>query len=377
MSRLHTVINTIATPRQVIGVGRYVRCLVAALPDAGPDHRFTLLVARGLREWLPADGGPIDLRVLPVPARPSYLAPLWHPLVARMLRETAADVYHLPNTMPVLRATCPVVVSLHDVQEFRIRRYGIARSLYRRTVGRLAARRAARIITMSACSKRDIVRFLGVSADKVTVIPEGVEDHFFAPGDTARDAATVAHLGIQGPYLLAVGEIQPGKNLATLARAFARVARDLPHTLVLAGKRGWQARRILEEIAATPAGGRVNVLGYVDEPTLLALYRRADAFVFPSLYEGFGLPLLEAMAAGAPVISSDASSLPEVAGDAAVLVPPTEDALADAILRLARDPSLREELAARGARRARRFSWRETARSTVAVYEEVAGCRAS
>lgn len=371
---MHIVINTIATSRQPIGVGRYIRCLVEALCTTSPSHRYTLLVAHSMREWMVPYSGSVTARVLPVPCRPSFLGALWHPLVVQILRQDAAEVYHLPNTMPLLRTPCPAVVSIHDLQEFRIQRYGLGRTLYRRAISRMAARRATRIITMSAHAKRDIVRLLGVAPEKVAVIPEGVEERFFASGDRAHDARLLEKLGVREPYLLTVGEIHPGKNIATLVRAFAQIARDVPHTLVLAGKPGWQGHRILREIAASPVRARVQYLGYVDEETLLTLYRRAEAFVLPSLYEGFGLPLLEAMAVGTPVISSNASCLPEVAGGAAVLVPPSAEALAEAMLRVVRDATLREELRTRGRCQARRFSWQETARSTLRVYEEAVEC---
>ncbi len=370
----HIVINTIVTPRQLIGVGRYIRCLVDAFRTMDCDHRYTLLLARGMREWLAPYQMRVSARVLPVPCRPSYLEVLWHPIVVRILRQCGADVYHVPNTMPLQNTPCAAVVSIHDLQEFRIRRYSIGRTLYRRIVSRLAARRATRIITMSLHSKRDIVQLLRVAPEKVAVIPEGVEARFFEPVDHTQDLAVLGRLGVVAPYLLTVGEIHPGKNIGTLVRAFSRICRDVPHTLVVVGKLGWRGQRILREIAVSPVSARVRLLGYVDEGTLLALYRRAEALVFPSLYEGFGLPILEAMAVGVPVISSNASSLPEVAEDAAVLVEPVEEALAEAMLQLIRDPALRAELRARGATRARQFSWHETARSTLRVYEEAIQC---
>jgi glycosyltransferase involved in cell wall biosynthesis len=219
----------------------------------------------------------------------------------------------------------------------------------------------------------------GVPDDKVTVLHSGVNERFRPVTDAAALAAVRARCGLgQTPFVLAVGTVQPRKNYELLVRAFRSVAETLPHALVIAGGRGWLAEGLQAEINRQGLTERVLLPGFVDDADLPALYAAADLFVFPSLYEGFGLPLLEAMACGVPVISSDASSLPEVAatGDepAALLLPPGDEAVwAAAMLRLLGDPAARQRLIEAGRAQAARFTWGRAARQLAALYEQLLG----
>lgn len=230
-------------------------------------------------------------------------------------------------------------------------------------------KRAASIITISESSKRDIVRIYNVPEEKVTVTCLAADERYRPkPPGTAGEAV----MQIPRPYILNVGTLEPRKNLDGLLRAFAIARkRGLPHTLVIAGARGWGKSRLAGLIRELALDDAVLFTGFVEDRDLPHLYAGAEFFVYPSLYEGFGLPPLEAMACGVPVITSNGSSLPEVTGDAALLVDPRSDGeLAGAMVRMAGDAGLRQMLQAKGVERAALFSWERTAEETLAVYRQ-------
>ena len=292
------------------------------------------------------------------------------------LRKNPVDVLHVQFTAPPF-CPCPVVVSIHDLsfehlpETFKRR----SRTQLRLTV-RHSARRAARILSLSEHTRQDIIETYGVPPQRVTAIPLAAPDHF-GPVTDYRELQRVRHnYGIDGDYILSVGSIQPRKNLARLVRAYASLresgsADKLPK-LVLVGKRAWLYDETLRVLDETKIKDAVVLTGYVPESDLTALYSGALCFVYPSYFEGFGLPPLEAMKCGAAVIVGNRTSLPEVVGDAALTVDPFDvDAIAGAIRKLVNDESLRRELSVKGLQRANEFNWRETARKTLAVYKEV------
>jgi glycosyltransferase involved in cell wall biosynthesis len=224
---------------------------------------------------------------------------------------------------------------------------------------------AVRLLVPSAATARDLVELYGVEPERVAVIPLGVEPP--AEPDRAGARRLLGDLGVRGPFLLAVGTLEPRKNLPRLLAAFGEVTDELPdHHLVVVGPVGWGPA-----LRPTWESVRVKLAGPVGDATLHALYQAADGLAYPSLYEGFGLPVLEAMAHGVPVLTSDRSSLPEVAGDAALLVDPVDrGAIAKGLVRLVGDGALRRRLAAAGRRRAAGFSWPATAAATWAAYRQ-------
>jgi glycosyltransferase involved in cell wall biosynthesis len=233
-------------------------------------------------------------------------------------------------------------------------------------------RRADAVICVSSYTARDATRLLGLDPARLTVVPSGVDARFRPPGPAAV-AETRARLGLPERYLLYVGTVEPRKNLPTLLRAYAALRRhgESPR-LVIAGRLGWLTGGFFEALRALDLESEVTQLGYVADADLPALYAGAEAFAFPSSYEGFGFPVLEAMACGTPVVCSNASSLPEVAGDAALYHDPTDaDALADALARVLTRTDLRDELRARGLARAAEFTWARAAKETRAVYDRL------
>jgi glycosyltransferase involved in cell wall biosynthesis len=295
--------------------------------------------------------------------------------LARLGDEWRADVLHASYVAPY-RTRCPVVVSVHDVSFRRFPEFFSWRDrLLFSTLFRSSVHRAAAILTLSSHARDEIKRFYPNLRAPIHVVP-AAPNQAFRPLDADAAVAVVSRLGIRTPFLLAVGTVQPRKNLARLIEAFGDVRRRHPDvSLVIVGPSGFRAASLEEAIVTRGLRDAVRLVGYVSADDLTALYNRAVALVYPSVYEGFGLPVVEAMACGRPVIAANTSSLPEVAGNAALLVDPFDvSALASAMERLLTDPGHADELGARGLGRAAEFSWHRTAVAALAAFEAV--CRA-
>jgi glycosyltransferase involved in cell wall biosynthesis len=353
------------------GIGTYVWELGSALMRLEPPVELRPFHSRWPepppRMWI--------LRRPPVevPASIRTLYPRWDLVSRPALPSSLADVdiVHATNpaAVPPAGSGQRLVVTVHDLAFDRFphtfpREW---RWLYRAGL-RAATRRADAILTPSRATADALLERTSFDPARVHVTPLAPS---LVAGGSAPDA-TVERLRLPRPYVLNVGTIEPRKNLLLLVRAFRRLAADgLPHTLVLAGPPGWKPQGLRRELSVDAPGTivRTNLLS---EAELDAVYRCADAFVYPSLYEGFGLPVLEAMSRGVPCVVSTASSLPEVAGDAALGIDPTDqEGLADAIERVLTDRDLADDLARRGRERAAGFSWDRTARDTLDVYREV------
>lgn len=344
-----------------------------------PDgiSRYTLELARGLGAALPND----DLCVVGDPARIARQLPITRVLPARTTSISAAEQIELPlvlyrNRIDLFHATLfvapalyhrPYVLTVHDVNYMVLPElYGRARELYFHTAVRLFARRARALITVSEFSRGEIEKRLGIPAERIEVIPNGI-DARFSPADEDEIALVRDARELPEDYLLYVGSFVPHKNVPTLLRAYARLS-DAPK-LVLCGRNPGQLRDEIDRLGITK---RVVLLDGARDDELPALYSGATAFVFPSRYEGFGLPPLEAMACGAPTIVSNAGSLPEVTGGAALLFDPDDDvALAARLRELLDSPSRRSELALAGRVRAAQFRWQDAVTRTAALYRRL------
>jgi len=331
-------------------------------------------------------GGPWQkryVRRLPWIADHYVLNPLWDrvratPAAARWLlpnrRAGRLDVCHWSEDAFLLVPGTAHVVTVHDTIVLRHPRWqSRVNAKHRARKLRLAARFATRIIADSESTRRDTIELLGVAPERIDVIPLAAGPAYQPPADHAAQRAVLARYGVrEQDYILYVGAIEPRKNVVRLATAFkAAVERspELTTRLVLAGGRGGLAGAIDRGLEALDLGGRLLMPGRVPQEDLPALLNGARAVAYVSLYEGFGLPPLEAMACGAPVVASNTSSIPEVVGDAGLLVDPySVDEIATALHRVLTDDALRDDLAARGPRRARRFSWTRTAELTLDTY---------
>jgi glycosyltransferase involved in cell wall biosynthesis len=282
------------------------------------------------------------------------------------------DVLHGPAFLiPTRRTRVAKVVTVHDLVAF-VQRDTIPwkYALYMRWLIPRVVAAAERVLTVSESVRRDVLAILHADPARVEAIPLGVAARF-APADAAAVERVRARHGLTRPYLLFVGNLEPRKNLPGLLDAYRRVRRlhPEPPDLAVAGGVAWRSGALVAALRAEDLGETVRTLGYVDAEDLPALYSGAEAFVFPTFWEGFGLPVLEAMACGAPVVTSRTSSIPEVAGEAAVLVEPRScDSIAEGILKVIGSAAHREELRRRGLAQAARFEWRRTATSTLAAY---------
>jgi glycosyltransferase involved in cell wall biosynthesis len=350
----------------------YATNLIEALAEIDTHNRYTLYVTKREAVERYANRWPHVAVRLTTPHTPLIRIPL---TLAAELRRRPVDLLHVQYTAPPF-APCPIVATIHDLsfehlpQTFKRRSRMQLRLTVRRT-----ARTAARVIASSEYSRRDIIETYGIPPERTSVTHLAAPAHF-APVTDERELRRVrAAYQIEGDYVLAVGSIQPRKNLARLLAAYARLLTERPSSalprLVLVGRRAWLYDETLRAVEKHGLHNFVTFTGYVSETDLPALYTGALCFVYPSYFEGFGLPPLEAMQCGAPVITGDRTSLPEVVGDAGLMFNPfDEQALARALSRVITDASLRAELSRRGRQRARLFDWRETARLTLEVYEQ-------
>jgi len=364
-----------ALARARTGVGNYCYYLVKHLVRQYPGDQFTGLATGGGALQLDPTVTDLARRHIHLPTRLFYLSwsMLGRPRADLLLG--GLDVFHATNYFVPPVKSARRVVTFHDLAV--LTRPDLCspkiRDTFARSAGRFA-READLILACSHSTKADTVRLLDVDPEKVIVTHEAADDDFTPLEPEEARAVVAERYGVRTPYLLFVGTIEPRKNLPTLLEAFGRIAREIPHTLVLAGGPGWNSDPTYAAVDLLQPRGRVVMPGYVRSPRdLAALYSAADMFVFPSLYEGFGLPLVEAMLCGCPVVAADNSSIPEVTGDAALCVP-AEDAagFAEAIRSVLGDTSLRDRMAAAGRVRARQFSWESCARTTHEAYERAA-----
>ena len=372
---MHIAIDAHSVGTGLAGNETYAANLVEALAEVDRENSYTVYVTRPEAERRFAGRWPnVQVRKT-LPHAPLVRVPF---TLSAELRRRPVDLLHVQYTAPPF-APCPVVATIHDLsfehlpETFKRRSWMQLRLTVRRT-----ARRAAHVIAPSEFTRRDLVETYRLDPERVTAIPLAASPRFRPVEDEAEIGRVRSLYGIGGEYVLAVGSIQPRKNLARLVRAYALLRRErgrsnLPQ-LVLVGKRAWLYGETLRAIEEEGADGSVILTGYVSEADLPALYTGALCFAYPSYFEGFGLPPLEAMSCGAPVLAGARTSLPEVVGDAGLLADPfDEGALARALARLIDDDALRAELRARGLRRARSFDWRDTARMTLQVYRRVEG----
>ncbi|WP_180540238.1 glycosyltransferase family 4 protein [Nevskia soli] len=297
--------------------------------------------------------------------------------LSRRLRVDRPDLLHVQYTGPLF-CPVPLIASIHDVSFLERPEYFTAarRRQLKFTVAR-TARSAARILTGSEFSRDSIVRAYGLDPDRVVVVPDAANP-FFRP--LTRESAmrrVLERFRVTGPFVLSVGDLQPRKNHIGLIEAFARLVKEnpaLPHELVLAGQDTWFGPRVHEAAAHSGVQGRIRFLGFVTDDDLLQLYNACDCFCFPSFYEGFGIPILEAMACGRAVACANTSAMPEVADGAGLFFDPAKpDEMVRALRDILIDPQLRQRMERLGLQRAANFTWQRTAQKTLAVYREVAG----
>lgn len=360
------------------GIGRYTYHLLEHVCALEGNHTVTAFIDPGLPNSR-FDWG--HLRQYPKLTLQPISIPLYHPaeLVAwqAILRAHPVDVFHAPYFWAPLITPCPLVTTIHDMIFDRYPEYMPQRylGLIYQLASRAAMRRSRRIIAVSKATKNDIVQFGRTHATKVCVVMEGVDIAFQPVRDQAIREAVRVRYNLPSQYVLALGARRPHKNIGQLVEAFCQIADSVPHTLVLVGTIDTRfTPGVTSTLERLKQAGRLREIGYVAEEDLPALYTLADLFVQPSIIEGFGLPVLEAMACGCPVACSNTSSLPEVAGEAALLFDPHDHtAIAETLRQVLGAPELRRILAERGRARAGMFRWETAAAQTLDVYRHAVG----
>lgn len=365
-----------AALRQGAGIGRYTQGLVAGLAALETRPDLTLLVAAD------ADRGPFGGREAPppfprrrLPLSSRQQAILWHRLHLPLPLEWLAgafDLFHAPDfVLPPLRRALGVI-TVHDLSFLRVPECAEARLVaYLTQAVPHAVRRASRILADSVNTQRDLTALLDVDPARIDVVYPGIGPRYQPVTDGEQRRAVAQRYQLNGPFILSLGTLEPRKNYPRLIRAFAQLRRQsgLAHTLVIGGGKGWLTESLFALAEQEKVASFVRFLGYVDEADLPALYSLADLYAFPSRYEGFGIPVVEAMACGTPVVCADNSSLPEAAGAAAILVNADDtDALAAALERGLTDQAWRAAARRLGQAQAARFSWRASAAQLVAAY---------
>jgi glycosyltransferase involved in cell wall biosynthesis len=362
------------------GIHGYIAELLQRLPSADAGIRYTAFSGQSASSWVST----LPARLTRWPTEKPILRIVWEQvfLPGVCVREHLGLLHGLAFVSPLL-CPCPTIITVHDLSfalfpEF----FRGPNGMYLRLFTRMACRRAAKIIAVSENTRADAMRLYDVPGERIAAIPHGVSPAFH-PRPPAQVAEFRRARGLPDHFILFVGTLEPRKNLVRLIQAFSNIrSRRSPRAgeisnlkLVLIGGKGWYYDQIFAAIERMDLQDRVILVGYVPNEDLPLWYNAADVFAFPSRYEGFGLPVLEAMACGTPTVTSTASSLPEVAGDAALTVPPDDVvALSAALDRALTDGALRQELSSKGSARAATFTWEETARRTAAVYRQALSC---
>jgi glycosyltransferase involved in cell wall biosynthesis len=376
---MRIAIDYTAGIRQAAGIGTYVRNLVDAMLAQDAINEYTLLTSgRPTREHPFPTAANVRGRSILIPDR--YLNVLWYrwrlPLYANLFTGHV-DIYHGPDfVLPPIGIKLRKVVTVHDLAFLKYPEYAIPElAAYLKKVVPEAVASADAIAAVSHATRQTLIEQFGTPAHKITLVPAGVASYFRRVTDPVLLGATRHKFGLKHPLVLGVGTLEPRKNHLGLIKAFYKTQQhkhSRPAMLAIAGGSGWLYEETQQLVAELKLEKKVRFLGRVSDLELLTLYSMADVFAFPSFFEGFGIPPLEAMACGAPVITSNISSLPEVVGDAALLVDPHKtNELANAIMRLLEDEQLREELRQKGYQQAQRYTWKQAASKMLSIYQRL------
>ena len=373
MPRVLAIDGRPANEAQRAGIGNFCAGLLGELPRAAADAgwRLRVYLSTPPRPGFPVSAGQAEFRVLPV-------SPFWtHRRLGPALRREPPDVFYAPGVQVPLFARCPSVATLYDLA---VMRYPGEFTRRRRWLARLELRHArgacARFVAISKTTLEDAVNLLGVPRERLTIATPGCDTRFEPCPEPEQERQLRARMGLEGPYVLYVGRIQPRKNLVRLMQAFDRVCArhpDWPHRLVIAGASGWMDDPIRAAADKLAHAERITFTGFVPDADLPLLMAGAELFALVSLWEGFGMPLIEAMACGTPALTSNTSALDEVAGDAALRVDPLDtDAIASSMEQLLTNAPLRACLVQQGLAQAARYTWAETARGVISAADAAA-----
>ena len=360
------------------GVWHVVKNIIEQLKEIDKRNEYLIYTEKNYKDDFGKMPNNFHILRTSISASQPILNILWHSFILPLqLVKDRINVLHLPwHSAALLIKIRPVVLTIHDLTEYRLStHYSRSRRLYRKIMLPISSRLADRIIAVSEYTKSDIVRFLRVSSSKIDVVSNAPSSRFKPLSVTEYKSVLKNKYGIAEPFILYVGQIQhPNKNLVRLLRAFCKIGSDfgVHHKLVLCGKKHPSADIVYRTVNELHLKKDVIFTGYVPDEDLPYFYNNADLFVYPSLFEGFGIPPLEALSCGTPVIASNTSSLPEVIGNAGILVNPYDvDEIASSMIKVLRDETLQDKMRQKGLKQAEKFSWRKTAIMTLEAYKKV------
>ena len=366
-------INAINSNTSLRGVDRYIIELVTHLRTIDNSNSYYVFYANWQRFIRILDFSKINLIEL-APPRNKFLRALWQIIFfPQLLSKFNPDILHYTNPIPFIWKMCPVIFTIHDMAEFsNTFKYGRLNSYFKRIIVKLGMHLSDKIITVSNYSKQQILESSKIISEKISVTPEGASYHLLKPKNCSE---IIEKYSLPAEYILFVGAIEEGKNIETILYAFSSLRDSLKRNLniLLVGSKGRGYNKIAKTIGELDLRYKVYTVGHVPDEDLFCLYKKAKIFIFLSLIEGFGLPVLEAMASGVPVVASNRTSLPEVCGDAAILVDPlNRDEIRGALERIIEDKVLAHSLIEKGYERAKMLSWDVTAKETLNEYRVVA-----
>jgi glycosyltransferase involved in cell wall biosynthesis len=367
-------IDATAVPPKPMGAGLYIIYLIQELGKLESDHEFTVFAQEYLRPHLEGQvSDQIQIHWLKNMSVPRRL--VWEQTTfPRLIRQLHLDLLHTPHYTKPLSHPVPTVVTYHDMIFFiHPEKHTLAKRYFFPWMMRRSSKKADIIISDSESTRLDAMRFLDIPPEKIITVHLGYQEIFRRITDQAQLSAIRQQYRLPEKFIFYAGAIEPRKNVPLLLTVFEKlVQQGIPHDLVLAGGLGWLYEDVLAQIDSMQARDRVHRVGHVPYKDLPTFYNLADVFVYPSVYEGFGLPPLEGMACGTPVITSNISSMPEFVGDAGILVPPDDEgALLGAVQRVLTDQVLRQRLREAGPQRAANFTWKHTAQKTLDIYQQV------
>ncbi len=353
------------------GIPNYILQLLRSMSKIDRDDEFFLYTNRPI----PFELGLGDNFRTVLVNKPYPRWQLWYQIgLPRQIRRDRIQLYHDPVYLLPFRLGVPGIITIHDLSGLVMPHFHRKKVAMTSKLIPYSVRKAKRIIAVSEFTKSEIVRLFPAAEDKITVIYEAASDDFVPVTDINRLNLVRRKYRLPEKFVLFVGTLEPRKNLVGIMKAYARIRAEIPHSLVVVGGRGWKYSNIYKLLSSLNIEENVIFTGFVDASDMPAIYSMADIFAYPSFYEGFGLPVLEAMACGTPVLTSNTSSLPEVAGDAAILVNPNSvDDISEKLLMLAKNEDIRKDLSRRGIENARMFSWEKAARETIDLYHNVGG----
>jgi glycosyltransferase involved in cell wall biosynthesis len=373
-------IDATALPSRPVGAGNYIIELIRHIERLDEAEEFVVFAQPHGRDLIEVPARP-GFEWVMVPERSPAQRLVWEQAAfPRLVGKARLDLLHSPHYTRPVRLPCASVVTFHDMTFFLYPHlHTLSKRLYFPQAIRLSARKANALIADSESTRQDAIRLLGISPERIYTVPLGVSPAFRPVREAERLEAVRQRYSLPEHFILYVGLVEPRKNLPMLLRAYRRL-QDYQHQqggavavpLVIVGRSGWRTEQVFDLVNALAIKEKVHFSGYVPAVDLPIVYNLADVFVYPSLYEGFGLPPLEAMACGTPVITTAVSSMPEHVGQAGVLIPPQDEgALFQALVAVLEDPDLRRQLAKKGPERAAQFSWNRTALETLNVYRRV------